>query len=56
MSTAAPSALPALGTCLEEYEYPYPVGFLPLISDLQPVSMAYGIFRRAPIRMGRRSC
>jgi pimeloyl-ACP methyl ester carboxylesterase len=26
----------------EEYEYPYPVRFLPLSSDLQPVSMAYG--------------
>jgi pimeloyl-ACP methyl ester carboxylesterase len=38
--TATP--LPALGICLEEYQYPYPVRFLPLSSDLQPVSMAYG--------------
>ena len=34
-------AVPALGICLEEYEYPYPVRFLQLSSDLQPVSMAY---------------
>jgi pimeloyl-ACP methyl ester carboxylesterase len=40
MSDTAPT-LPALGICLEEYEYPYPVRFLPLSSDLQPVSMAY---------------
>jgi pimeloyl-ACP methyl ester carboxylesterase len=33
--------LPALGICLEEYEYPYPVQFLPLTSDLQPLKMAY---------------
>jgi hypothetical protein len=32
----------ALGICLEEYEYPYPVRFLPLSSDLRQVSMAYG--------------
>jgi pimeloyl-ACP methyl ester carboxylesterase len=31
----------ALGIGLEEYEYPYPVQFLPLTSDLQPVTMAY---------------
>jgi pimeloyl-ACP methyl ester carboxylesterase len=42
MSTTAPSPLSALGICLEEYEYPYPVRFLPRTSDLQPVSMAYG--------------
>ena len=42
MSTSAPSPLPALGICLEEYEYPYSVQFLPLTSDLQPVTMAYG--------------
>jgi pimeloyl-ACP methyl ester carboxylesterase len=34
-------AVPALGICLEEYEYPYPVRFLPLSNDLQPVAMAY---------------
>jgi pimeloyl-ACP methyl ester carboxylesterase len=32
---------PALGICLEEYEYPYPVRFLPVSSDLQPLTMAY---------------
>ena len=31
----------ALGIGLEEYEYPYPVTFLPLTSDLQQVQMAY---------------
>jgi pimeloyl-ACP methyl ester carboxylesterase len=31
----------ALGICLEGYEYPYPVRFLPLTNDLQPVAMAY---------------
>ena len=31
----------ALGIGLEEYEYPYPVQFLQLTSDLQPVTMAY---------------
>jgi pimeloyl-ACP methyl ester carboxylesterase len=36
------ASLSALGICLEEYEYPYPVQFLPLSSDLQPVSMGYG--------------
>ncbi len=32
---------PALGICLEEYEYPYPVQFLTLGNDLQPLKMAY---------------
>jgi pimeloyl-ACP methyl ester carboxylesterase len=31
----------ALGIGLEEYEYPYPVQFLPLTNDLQQVTMAY---------------
>jgi hypothetical protein len=31
----------ALGICLEEYEYPYTVQFLPLSVDRQPLSMAY---------------
>jgi hypothetical protein len=35
------SELPALGICLEEYAYPYPVHFFPLSSDLQPLNMAY---------------
>jgi hypothetical protein len=30
--------LPALGICLEEYEYPYPVRFLPVTNDLQSSS------------------
>src|SRR6202046_3488910 len=42
MGDTASETLPALGICLEEYEYPYPVRFLPLTSDLQPVTMAYG--------------
>jgi pimeloyl-ACP methyl ester carboxylesterase len=41
MTSTAPESLPALGICLEEYEYPYPVRFLPLTNDLQPVTMAY---------------
>jgi hypothetical protein len=36
-----PTSLPALGICLEEYEYPYPVQFLPITSDLQSLKMAY---------------
>ena len=36
-----PDALPALGICLEEYEYPYPVQFFSLSSDLQPLKMAF---------------
>ena len=41
MSDTTRTPLPALGICLEEYEYPYPVRFLPLSNDLQPVAMAY---------------
>ncbi len=41
MTNATPLTLPGLGICLEEYEYPYPVGFLPLSCDLQPMRMAY---------------
>jgi pimeloyl-ACP methyl ester carboxylesterase len=41
MTSTPPDSLPALGICLEEYQYPYPVGFLRLTSDLQPVTMAY---------------
>jgi pimeloyl-ACP methyl ester carboxylesterase len=33
--------LQALGICLEEYEYPYPVRFLPVSNDLQSLTMAY---------------
>jgi pimeloyl-ACP methyl ester carboxylesterase len=31
----------ALGICLEEFDYPYPVHVLPVTSDLQPLAMAY---------------
>jgi pimeloyl-ACP methyl ester carboxylesterase len=31
----------ALGIGLEEFGYPYPVGFLPVVNDLQPITMAY---------------
>jgi hypothetical protein len=41
MSDTVSTPRPALGICLEEYEYPYPVRFLPLTNDLQPVAMAY---------------
>src|SRR6202000_1324634 len=41
MTEAPPAALSALGICLEEYGYPYPVQFLSLSSDLQAVTMAY---------------
>jgi pimeloyl-ACP methyl ester carboxylesterase len=41
MANAAPPSLPALGICLEEYAYPYPVQFFSLSTDLQPLRMAY---------------
>jgi pimeloyl-ACP methyl ester carboxylesterase len=41
MSETTSTPLPALGICFEEYEYPYPVRFLPLSNDLQQVAMAY---------------
>src|ERR1700733_8078953 len=41
MTDTEPQTLPALGICLEEYEYPYQVRFLQLTNDLQPVAMAY---------------
>ncbi len=41
MTATASASLSALGICLEEYEYPYPVRFLPLTNDLQSVAMAY---------------
>jgi pimeloyl-ACP methyl ester carboxylesterase len=36
-----PDTVPALGICLEEYEYPYPVQFFSLSTDLQRLKMAY---------------
>jgi pimeloyl-ACP methyl ester carboxylesterase len=41
MAEAASAPLPALGICLEDYPYPYPVRFPQLANDLQPVAMAY---------------
>jgi pimeloyl-ACP methyl ester carboxylesterase len=41
MTSTVPGSLPALGICLEEYDYPYPVSFLSLSNDLQSVAMAY---------------
>jgi pimeloyl-ACP methyl ester carboxylesterase len=41
MTATAHESMPALGICLEEYEYPYPVQFLSVSSDLQPLNMAY---------------
>ena len=38
MTTTMP--LPALGICLGEYEYPYPVRFLTLSNDLQLLAIA----------------
>jgi pimeloyl-ACP methyl ester carboxylesterase len=35
------SALPALGICLEEYDYPYPVEFFAVGCDLRQFRMAY---------------
>jgi pimeloyl-ACP methyl ester carboxylesterase len=31
----------ALGIGLEEFDYPYPVGFLPVMNDLQQLTMGY---------------
>jgi pimeloyl-ACP methyl ester carboxylesterase len=42
MTDTAPASLPALGICLEEYEYPYPVQFFRVTSDLQSLQMGYG--------------
>src|ERR1700677_1550567 len=41
MMNPTATSLSALGICLEEYGYPYPVQFLPITSDLQPLTMAY---------------
>jgi pimeloyl-ACP methyl ester carboxylesterase len=41
MTDSTTDSLPALGICLEEYTYPYPVGFFPVTSDLKPLKMAY---------------
>jgi pimeloyl-ACP methyl ester carboxylesterase len=41
VTRATPDSLPGLGICLEEYEYPYPVRFFRVSSDLQPLQMGY---------------
>ena len=41
MASTSPPPQQALGICLEEYEYPYPVEFLSLSNDLQPMETAY---------------
>ena len=39
--TSNGGALPALGICLEEYDYPYPLRFFAVSCDLQQFRMAY---------------
>jgi pimeloyl-ACP methyl ester carboxylesterase len=41
VTTTERATLRPLGIALEEYDYPYPVQFLPLTNDLQQVEMAY---------------
>ena len=41
MTDKMPESLSALGICLEQYDYPYPVQFFPVSNDLQPLKMAY---------------
>ncbi len=41
MPDTTSGSLPALGICLEEYEYPYPVQFLSVNSDLHQLKMAF---------------
>jgi hypothetical protein len=40
MTDISPPQRQALGIGLEEFEYPYPVGFFPVTSDLQSLTMA----------------
>ena len=40
-TTQSESALAALGICLKDYDYPYPVQFFSVSSDLQQLRMAY---------------
>jgi pimeloyl-ACP methyl ester carboxylesterase len=39
--TVMAASLPALGICLEEFDYPYQVEFFPVTCDLRPLKMAY---------------
>jgi pimeloyl-ACP methyl ester carboxylesterase len=41
MTENSPPPRQALGIGLEEFDYPYPVGFLPVTNDLQTLTMAY---------------
>jgi pimeloyl-ACP methyl ester carboxylesterase len=41
MTDISPPPRQALGIGLEEFEYPYPVGFLPVTNDLQSLTMGY---------------
>jgi pimeloyl-ACP methyl ester carboxylesterase len=41
MANDSSSTLKALGVGLEEFDYPYDVGFLPVVNDLQSLTMAY---------------
>jgi pimeloyl-ACP methyl ester carboxylesterase len=41
MTDTSPPERQALGIGLEEFRYPYPVGFFPVTSDLQSLTMAY---------------
>jgi pimeloyl-ACP methyl ester carboxylesterase len=41
MTNTSSSTRQALGIGLEEFEYPYPVGFLQVTNDLQTLTMAY---------------
>lgn len=41
MTGTSPPPRQALGIGLEEFEYPYPVGFFSVTSDLQSLTMAY---------------
>ena len=50
MTETASAPLSALGICLEEFEYPYPVRFLPLTNDLQPLKMAHFVHPDPKIR------
>ena len=56
MTSTAPRSLPALGICLEEYDYPYPVRFLSLSNDLQSVAMAYMDIQPTAAPNGKQSC
>ena len=55
MPKAMSTSLPALGICLEEYQYPSPVQFFSLRTDLQPLKMAYMDIRQTKSPTGRRS-